>query len=207
VLDAEMKLAMTGTPLENNTFELWAQMEVLNPGLLGGKREFQERFAKPIEVDGSKEAASELRRLIFPFILRRKKDDVVKELPPKSEIVLYSEMEEKQAALYAAVREKCREMVLGRIESDGIEKSALDIFSALLKLRQVALFPGLADARYRGVKSCKFEQLVQLVREVLQEDHKVLVFSQFVKALAVMKEYFEREGLAFSYIDSYASLL
>jgi superfamily II DNA or RNA helicase len=201
VLDAETKLAMTGTPLENNTFELWAQMEVLNPGLLGGKKEFLERFAKPIEAEKSEEAASELRKLIFPFILRRKKEDVVKELPPKSEIVLYSEMEEKQAALYAAVRERCRETIRGRIESEGIEKSALDIFSALLKLRQVALFPGLADARYRGVRSCKFEQLVQLVREVLQEDHKVLVFSQFVKALAVIKEHFAREAIAFSYID------
>jgi superfamily II DNA or RNA helicase len=201
MLDAEMKLAMTGTPLENNTFELWAQMEVLNPGLLGGKREFQERFAKPIEAERSEEAASELRKLVFPFILRRKKEDVVKELPPKSEIVLYSEMEDKQAALYTNLRERCREMVRGRIESDGIEKSALDIFSALLKLRQVALFPGLADSRYRGVRSCKFEQLVQLVREILQEDHKVLVFSQFVKALSVMRDHFEREGLAFSYID------
>jgi non-specific serine/threonine protein kinase len=99
------------------------------------------------------------------------------------------------------MRERYREAVLGKIEREGIEKSALDIFSALLKLRQIALFPRLVDARYGSMGSCKYEQLILLVQEILQENHKVLIFSQFVKALAIIREHFEREGIEFSYID------
>lgn len=201
VLDAGTRLSLTGTPIENNTFELWAQMEVLNPGLLGTRREFRERFAKPIEAEGSQEAAAQLRKRIFPFILRRKKEDVAKELPPKSEILLYSEMEERQAELYAGMRDRYREAILTKIDREGMEKSAIEIFSALLRLRQVALFPGLVDPRYGGHGSCKYEQLIALVKEILQEDHKLLIFSQFVKALKIIRENFEKERIEFSYID------
>jgi len=205
LLQSENRLSLTGTPIENNTFELWSQMEFLNPGLLGSKREFKKKFAKPIEIDKSEKATEKLKQVIFPFILRRKKEDVLKELPPKSEIVLYSEMDAKQSGIYTQYRDHYRSQIQGKIEKDGIEKSAIEIFAALLKLRQIALFPRLADQRYKNIKSCKFEQLKSIVEEILQEKHKILIFSQFVKSLAIIKEYFEKEGFQFSYIDGSVS--
>lgn len=201
LLNAERRLSLTGTPIENNVFELWSQMEFLNPGMLGTRTDFKKKFARPIEAERDEKATERLKRMIYPFILRRKKEEVIRELPSKSEIVLYSEMEGRQSALYNRYRDYYRAQIQSKIERDGIKKSAIEIFTALLKLRQIALFPRLADKKHRNIQSCKFEQLKNIVEEILQEKHKIIIFSQFVESLAIMKDYFEKEAYRFSYID------
>jgi superfamily II DNA or RNA helicase len=201
VLKSDHRLSLTGTPIENSIFELWSQMEFLNPGLLGGRSEFSRKYAKPIEKYADEKATERLRKITYPFILRRKKEDVLKELPDKSEIVLYSHMEQKQASIYDQHRLFFREAIGRKIERDGIKKSAVEIFSALLKLRQIALFPVLADGKFMNVKSCKFLQMKEVVEEILQESHKVAIFSQFVKCLDIIKGVFEAKGMTYTYID------
>jgi superfamily II DNA or RNA helicase len=200
-LKAAHRLALTGTPVENSTMDLWAQMEFLNPGILGTRKHFTRGFAKPIETRGDKAAAEKLRKITRPFLLRRKKEDVLKELPEKSEIVVYSNMGERQAAVYEQHRQFYRGAVLKKIERDGIERSAIVILSALLKLRQAALFPSLADPKFKTIESCKFEQMREMVEELLQEKHKVVVFSQFVRCLEIIGSYFRVRGIDHTYID------
>jgi len=200
-LKSDFRLSLTGTPVENNTLELWSQMEFLNPGLLGTSAEFKRRFARPIEQLRDEGTVNELKKRVFPFILRRKKEDVLKELPGKSEIVLYSVMEEKQRKLYDKYLSYCRAKVMGKIKESGIENSAFEIFTALLKLRQAALFPCLADKKYSSFPSCKFEQAKELIEESLQEGHKLLLFSQFVESLKIIRKYIEGKGWKYSYLD------
>ncbi len=201
VLQSEHRMSLTGTPIENSIFELWSQMEFLNPGMLGGRRAFMRSFVRPIEKQKNSEAAEHLRKIIYPFILRRKKEDVVKELPDKSEAVLYSQMEERQSEIYEQHKEFYRKAIAGKIERDGIEKSAIEILAALLKLRQIALFPVLADRKFRHVRSCKFRQMKDIVEEILQENHKIVIFSQFVQCLGIIREYVDKSGFKHSYID------
>lgn len=205
ILKSNHRLSLTGTPVENNTLELWTQMEFLNPGILGSRKEFLRKFARPIETNGDRDATEKLKKIIYPFILRRKKEDVVKELPDKSEIILYSRMEEKQSAIYEQHRNFYRDAILGKIERDGIEKSAIEIFAALLKLRQIALFPVLSDVKFKNVESCKFQQFMDIVDEILQENHKIVIFSQFVKCLQIIRKYFQRKDYRYSYIDGSVS--
>lgn len=204
-LKAGHRLSLTGTPIENNTMELWSQMDFLNPGLLGSLNDFKKKFTKPIEVYQDKEATENLKKMIFPFILRRKKETVLKDLPSKSEIVLYSEMEEAQQKVYQHYRQYFQEQIAGKIEQDGIEKSAIAIFTALLKLRQVALFPRLADKKLQEVPSCKFENLKNLIEEILEEDHKILVFSQFIEPLKIIEKFILEKKFNYCYIDGSSS--
>ena len=200
-LKSDHRLSLTGTPIENSTFELWAQMEFLNPGILGSRTEFSRRFAKPIEKHLDKSATGKLRKITYPFILRRRKEDVLRELPDKSEITLYSQMGSQQSSIYEQHRNFFQKAILHKIEKDGLERSAIEIFSALLKLRQIALFPVLADAKFASVESCKFEQMKEVVEEVLREDHKIAIFSQFVGCLDIIKEHMHKKRLSYSYID------
>ena len=200
-LKSDHRLSLTGTPIENSTFELWAQMEFLNPGILGSRTEFSRRFVKPIEKYSDRSATGKLRKITFPFILRRRKEDVLRELPDKSEITLYSRMGSRQSSIYEQHRHFFQKAILRRIEKDGLEKSAIQIFSALLKLRQIALFPALADAKFASVDSCKFEQMKEIVEEILREDHKIAIFSQFVGCLDIIKGHFQKKRLRYSYID------
>ncbi len=201
ILKSDHRLSLTGTPVENNTLELWSQMEFLNPGILGSRNEFFRKFARPIEQNGDRNVTEKLKKIIYPFLLRRRKEDVVKELPDKSEIILYSRMEEKQSDVYEQHRNFYRDAIFGKIERDGIEKSAIEIFAALLKLRQIALFPVLSDVKFKNVESCKFQQLKDIVDEILQENHKIVIFSQFVKCLQIIKRYVKRKNYRYSYID------
>ncbi|MFW6138059.1 MAG: SNF2-related protein [Spirochaetota bacterium] len=204
LLQAEHRVSLTGTPIENNTFELWSQMDFLNPGLLGNISEFKKNFAKHIESDNNEKQLQKLKQMVYPFILRRKKEEVAKELPQKSEIILYSEMEKAQRSLYSELTSYYREKVSRKIKKDGIERSAVEILSALLRLRQAALFPGLVGEKYGKIKSCKFEQLKETVNEILDEDHKVLIFSQFVESLKIINAYFKNK-VGISYIDGSVS--
>ncbi|MEI6125884.1 MAG: DEAD/DEAH box helicase, partial [Pseudomonadota bacterium] len=198
---ARHRLSLTGTPIENNTLELWAQMDFLNPGLLSSVKNYTVRFARPIETYGDKDAAARLRKTIYPFILRRKKEDVERELPEKELITMYSEMDEAQRMLYNQYRDHYREKIKSTLDEKGVERSAIEIFDALLRLRQIALFPGLVDEKHGSIESCKFETLKGMLDDILEEQHKVLIFSQFVKSLKRIEDYIKRLGYDYAYLD------
>jgi len=135
-LKAKNKLCLTGTPVENNLMELWSQITFLNPGMLGTMMKFQEHFIKPVQKNGNSDAAMLLRKLIYPFVLRRTKSVVAKELPPKSEIIHYCEMEEEQEVLYNTMRDSVRAEILHEIDEKGMAQSRMNIIEGLLRLRQ-----------------------------------------------------------------------
>ncbi|QEN06694.1 DEAD/DEAH box helicase [Oceanispirochaeta crateris] len=189
-LKSKHRLSLTGTPLENNTMELWSQFSFLNPGLLGGKKDFFNRFAQPIEKKKDSEALAILRDTVSPFLLRRKKEEVLDELPPKEIIVHYSEMTPEQAALYTRYRDFYRARVTGLIGDKGLAGSSVEIFQFLLKLRQLAIYPPMTgDDDAMSVGSCKMDALKDLLDEVLQEDHKILIFSQFLGTLEAIGDF------------------
>lgn len=200
-VSAKCRLSLTGTPVENNSGELWSQMDFLNPGLLGSRKSFQQKYARSIERDENSVIASDLRKITSPFILRRKKEDVALDLPEKEEIVYYTEMPPKQEKVYEAIRKEYKNEVEKTLDEQGVKKSAIRIFEALLRLRQAALLPGLIDARFTSAGSCKLDTLKEMVAEIINENHKVLVFSQFVKVLDVVREHFDEGGTPYAYID------
>ncbi len=206
-LKADCRLSLTGTPVENNTLELWSQMEFLNPGLLGSVEKFKKEFTNPIEVKKDHSATDRLRKLIFPFLLRRKKEDVLKDLPEKSEIILYSQMDKKQEKAYIQQREYYRALISGLLDEEGRGKAGIKILAALLKLRQAALFPEMSNKKFKDIPSCKFDQLTSIANEILEENHKILIFSQFVESLSRIKKYFDNEKVKYSYIDGSISAL
>ena len=199
-LNSKNRLALTGTPVENNTMDLWSQFSFLSPGLLGSQSFFKETFMRPIEKDQDVQAADTLKKLIFPFILRRTKDEVVKELPPKVESVIYSPMSEAQQKFYDQVREAYRNSIIKDIESKGLNKSTMRVLEGLTKLRQVACHPHLVDSSF-DEEAGKFEALKLMIDDIISEDHKVLVFSQFVRMLTIIREHFEEQAIDYSYLD------
>ena len=150
LLQADHRLALTGTPVENNTLELWSQFAFLNPGLLGSLDFFRHEFALPIESRGDEAAAATLRKLVYPFILRRTKEQVAPELPARTERIIYADMDSAQKKLYARTRDRYRAELLGLIENQGLNDARFKILEGLLRLRQVAIHPALVDAGYRG---------------------------------------------------------
>lgn len=201
LIPSNFRLSLTGTPVENRTLELWAQMDFLYPGLLGTRKEFTEAFAKPIEEEKDHEASECLRKRVFPFILRRRKGDVLKDLPEKEEMVMTLEMEDDQKALYERMKKRYAESIGTSIREKGLERSAVTIFEGLLRLRQIALFPDLADEKNAGVSSCKFEAVKRLLVESAEEGHKILLFSQFVGSLKKIEDFLQTEGLDYAYLD------
>jgi len=200
LLHADHRLVMTGTPVENNTFELWSQFAFLNPGLLGNMDYFKSAFANPIEARGDEDAAKTLRKLVFPFILRRTKDQVAPELPPRTERIVYTDMDAAQKKLYAQTREKYRAELLGLIETDGINDVRFKILEGLLRLRQIAIHPALVEKNYKG-DAPKFEILLETLETLQAEGHKALVFSQFVETLKLLKSELDTRKIKYVYLD------
>jgi len=200
LMDANHRLALTGTPVENNTMDLWAQFAFINPGLLGDQNFFKETFTRPIEKEQNVQVANSLRRLIFPFILRRTKEDVAKELPPKIENIIYSPMSEEQMKMYNKWRVSYRESILEEIKSKGLNKSKFKVLEGLTKLRQIACHPGLVDAKFVD-SAGKFDALTDMVEEIISEDHKVLIFSQFVQMLHIIRRHFDGKNIPYAYLD------
>lgn len=201
VLKGNHRLALSGTPIENNTMELWSLFDFLMPGYLGNPRWFSQQFAVDIEREKSTRKAELLKKMIYPFILRRKKEEVETELPEKTEIVTRLAMEEEQLKLYEEMAKYYREELEKEIDEKGVAKSSIKIFEGMLRLRQLCLFPRLVNEKFREVPSAKFDHFVELMEDILSEDHKVLVFSQFVEALHILREYFDERGIEYSYID------
>lgn len=199
-LISKYRLTLTGTPVENNTMELWSQFSFLNPGLLGSQTFFKDNFMKPIEKEQNIQAATTLKKLIFPFILRRTKEEVIQELPPKVEHIFYSPMHEEQSSIYAKIRDTYRNQIINEIESKGLNKSRMRVLEGLIKLRQVACHPLLVDRGYQS-ESGKFEALKLMIEEIISEDHKVLVFSQFVKMLSIIRDFLDNEMVEYTYLD------
>lgn len=200
LLTAQNRIALTGTPVENNTMDLWAQFAFINPGLLGDQNFFKETFMRPIEKEQNVQVASSLKRLIFPFILRRTKEDVAKELPPKVESVIYSPMSEEQEALYNKWRLSYRDSIKAEIDNKGLNKTKFKVLEGLTKLRQISCHPELIDSKYMDT-SGKFQALIEMVEEIVSENHKVLIFSQFVQMLQIIKRYLDGNSIPYSYLD------
>ncbi len=142
-----------------------------------------------------------LKKTIYPFILRRKKEDVLDELPPKEEIIQYVEMGAAQQKIYNEIKEYYRKKVVESVDEKGVGQSAVVIFEALLKLRQAALFPVMASDKYKKIPSCKFDLLQIVLEEILSEGHKVLIFSQFLKSLSFIRKWVKHTGIGFTYLD------
>ncbi|MCJ7434715.1 MAG: DEAD/DEAH box helicase [Anaerolineales bacterium] len=200
LLKAEHRLVMTGTPVENNTFELWSQFAFLNPGLLGSMDYFKREFANPIESRGDETAMTMLRKLVYPFILRRTKEQVAPELPPRTERIIYTDMDAAQKKLYTQTRERYRAELLGLIESEGLNDARFKILEGLLRLRQIAIHPALVDKNYKG-EAPKFEILLETLETLQAENHKALIFSQFVETLKLVKRELDERKIKYMYLD------
>ncbi|MGH8220477.1 MAG: SNF2-related protein [Steroidobacteraceae bacterium] len=199
LLKADHRLALSGTPVENHLGELWSLFEFLNPGMLGTASVF--RLTQGAGRDPDEATRALLARALRPFILRRTKEQVVKELPPKIEQTLYCELEAKQRKLYEELRDHYRGALLARIERVGLARSKIQVLEALLRLRQAALHPGLIDERRAREPSAKLETLLPRLAETLAEGHKALVFSQFTRMLGILRESLDREGTVYAYLD------
>ena len=195
------RLALTGTPVENNTLELWSQMEFLNPGLLPGITDFKRNFSVPIEEFADKNASLKLKKIISPVILRRKKEEVITDLPEKEILVCYAEMHLTQRKAYNELKNYYQNEIKNIIRTKGVKRSRFEIFNAILRMRQMVLFPEIVSSDYRGMESCKFEALKEMLGDILAEDHKVLIFSQFVSVLQIIRNYLDKMQIQYCYMD------
>ncbi len=205
LLNAKNRLCMSGTPLQNNTFDIYAQMNFLNPGMLGSVEYFRNEFATPIDKFGEKEHKEHLKKLLFPFILRRTKEQVAKDLPEKTETILFCEMEEEQRNIYDAYRNDYRDKILGVIKEQGIQKSQLTILQGLMKLRQICDSPAIMNENEQMPNaSVKLDELSREITENIG-NHKALVFSQFLGMLGLIREKLTALGVKFEYFDGSTS--
>lgn len=196
-LKARHRMVLTGTPVENSLTDLWAQFSFLNPGLLGNLNYFREEFVVPVERNNDLRKQQKLHTLIEPFILRRTKSEVAKELPELTETVRYCEMSEEHRKYYETKKSQIRNLILEQVENQGMDRSRFFILSSLMKLRLMANHPFMVDPEY-AFDSGKFIEVRENIGKVLAEGHKVLIFSQFVKHLNIYRHYLEGEGLPYN---------
>ncbi len=199
-LKSKYRLILTGTPLENSTMDLWSQMNFINPGLLGNQHFFKNEFLTPIEKKKDENKTRKLNTIIKPFILRRHKSQVAKELPEKVENIKYSVMTQSQEDQYEEAKSYYRNKILDEIEKNGVKRSHFILLQGLTKLRQIANHPKMIDEKYTG-DSGKLEDVVQMISSALSEGHKILIFSQFVKHLSILCDYLNRHRIRFAYLD------
>jgi superfamily II DNA or RNA helicase len=199
-LKARHRLCLTGTPLENHLGELWALFDLLMPGFLGDAETFRQVYRVPIESGHNAARQAALARRVAPFMLRRSKQAVAAELPPKTEIIERIAIEGTQAELYESVRVAVDERVREAIARQGVARSRITVLDALLKLRQVCCDPRLlsVDSATRAAPSAKLERLLELLEELLAEGRRVLVFSQFTSMLALIEEALHARGLRYT---------
>ncbi len=205
LLNAKNRLCMSGTPLQNNTFDIFAQMNFLNPGMLGTMEFFRQEFAIPIDKFGEQDRKEHLKKILYPFILRRTKEQVAKDLPEKQEMILFCEMEDEQRNIYDAYRNDFRNQILGTIEAQGIQKSQLTILQGLMKLRQICDSPAILNEQEKfDNHSIKLDELAREITENIG-NHKALIFSQFLGMLALIKAKLEELGVQYEYFDGSTS--
>ena len=201
-LQASHKLALSGTPIENKLEELWSVFDFLMPGFLFSVADFNSRYVNPIMERQDKTVEKRLKLQIYPFILRRMKRDVAKDLPDKVENIAYCELNDDQKDFYLTVLDSTKEELFKSIEQNGLEKSRLSIFSALLRLRQICCHPRLYDKNNvkNIISSGKFEKLKSMLEEIVDEGHRILLFSQFVDMLDIIKAWLDKVGIKYEYL-------
>lgn len=212
-LIANHRLSLSGTPLENSLMDLWSQMSFLNPGLLGSEAFFKNFYCTPIEKSNDEKRKEQLKKLLHPFILRRTKEQVAEELPPKVENIHYCEMDESQEKFYEETKNSYRNYLLNFSSPTEFNKNKFNILAGLQKLRQIAIHPKLINPEtlpgepsetaesMDAIGSAKYKEFRRLLEEVLQKGAKVLVFSQFVKLLKIIKTDLEKDKTSFAYLD------
>ncbi len=198
LLKADHRLALSGTPVENHLGELWSLFDFLNPGLLGRSAAFAAAGPRR-ELDA--DTLATLARGLKPFILRRTKAQVAPELPPRSEQTIYCELEKAQRTSYNELRDHYRSALLAKVDRIGLKRAAFQVLEALLRLRQAACHPALIDPKRRKDGSAKLDTLLAQLEEVIDEGHKVLVFSQFTSFLALVRERLDAQGSEYEYLD------
>jgi SNF2 family DNA or RNA helicase len=209
-LKSKNKLILTGTPVENSTLDLWSQMSFVNPGLLGTETFFRKEFLKPIEKDKNEDKTKKLHSLIKPFILRRQKSQVATELPEKVEQIRYCRMTEEQEHEYEQTKSYYRNKILKQLDEGHDPYSGAStnagpganflLLQGLMKLRQIANHPRMADPSYLH-DSGKLKEIVRLTRSATKEGHKILIFSQFVRHLELVRQQLDERGIVYTYLD------
>ncbi len=201
-LTSQHKLALSGTPIENKLEELWSVFDFLMPGFLFTMADFNSRYVNPIMEHQDKVVEKRLKLQIYPFILRRMKRDVAKDLPDKVENIAYCELTDDQRDFYLQVLDSTKEELFKSIEQNGLEKSRLSIFSALLRMRQICCHPRLYDKNNvkNVISSGKFEKLKVMLEEIISEKHRILLFSQFVDMLDIIKAWLDKSGIKYEYL-------
>jgi len=200
-LNANNRLTLSGTPIENSTLDLWSQMNFANPGLLGAQSFFKEHFLNAIEKNNDVVKLKKLHSIIKPFLLRRIKQQVAQDLPEKIESIRYCKMSDEQESIYEKVKSAVRNEILSKLEGETTQNgNNLLVLQALTKLRQLANHPSLIIEDYEA-GSGKFDEITDALEGVIANGHKVLIFSQFVKHLAIIKNYLDEQKLAYCYLD------
>ncbi len=199
LLRGHHRLALSGTPVENHLGELWSLLEFLNPGMLGSFGAFQ--VVGGAMRNSGEDARKLLAHALRPFLLRRTKEQVARELPAKIEQTIYCEMEAEQKTMYEGLRDHYRDALLRKIDKDGIAKSKIQVLEALLRLRQAACHPGLIDRKLVSDPSAKLDVLLEQLDAVLEEGHKALVFSQFTSLLGIVRSRLDRDEVRYEYLD------
>lgn len=195
-LTAEQRFVITGTPVENSLVDLWSQLQFVNPGLLGDLKFFRDHFYQPIEKRGSKTSEKRFRQIINPFILRRTKNEVAKELPELTEKIHYCPMTPEQQEIYERRKSEIRNYIIESTQKFGAEKAYMIILSGLMRLRLLANHPSITEKDYE-LSSGKFDQVTESIQKVLSGGHKVLIFSQFVKHLSIYADYLEEQNIPY----------
>lgn len=199
-LKSRHRLILTGTPVENSTMDLWSQMSFINPGLLGNQHFFRNEFLKPIEKEKDEQKTRRLHALIKPFILRRHKSQVARELPEKIEHTTFCKMTEEQEHAYEETKSYYRNKILTSLEDGSGGNTQFLLLQGLTKLRQIANHPLMTDAGYEG-ESGKLKEVLRMTKNIVAKGHKVLVFSQFVKHLEIIRKALDEREIAYTYLD------
>ncbi len=205
LINANNRIALSGTPIENGTFDLYAQMSFANRGFFASAKAFKDNYSNPVDKDGNEAIASELQKQINPFILRRTKEKVATELPAKTEDIIYCEMETEQRKVYDAYRNNFKNSLLSKIASDGVGKSKMMVLEALTRLRQICDSPALVNKDY--ITDAQAIKVKEILRHITNKtaNHKILIFSQFVKMLSIVKDELTKLNVDYEYLDGKSS--
>lgn len=199
-LTADWTVALTGTPVENHLGELWSLFHVVSPGVFGGWSSFRDRFASPIEKDNDLDTRAALANRLKPFVLRRTKNEVLTELPARTEMNLYVDLSKEERKIYDTIRLDAISDIKAIAKDDDVKDARFKILAAMTRLRQIACHPVMVDEDYEG-GSAKLDCLIETMRNLQSEGHRVLIFSQFVKHLALIRAALDENSVTYEYLD------